>query len=145
MQAALKAIRTQLLLHAHTTYPPTITIDDSDREVPPWDIVPLAGLLLEYAVAYVPDEQSMAASGFMSGVELEIYSCALVWEDTEGPLDGVSNYTFVQFSCPSSVAQQTDDIGGRLHDRFTTRLASAGLDCTLRVSSHTTCLDRVAL
>ncbi|KAI0346033.1 hypothetical protein BDW22DRAFT_940954 [Trametopsis cervina] len=145
VQGVLETICTQLLEHSHTTYPPTIIIDDSDCEVPAWDIVPLAGLILEYAVAYVPNEQSFAESKFLGGVDLEIYTCVLSWQGTEGHLGGASEHTLLQFSCPSSIAQQTDSITRRIHERFTTRLAFASLDCKLHVSSRTTIPDRVAL
>lgn len=145
VQGVLKTICTQLLEHSHTTYQPTIIIDDSGCEVPAWDIVPLAGLILEYVVAYVPNEQSIAESKFLGGVDLEIYTCVLSWKGTEGPLGGASEHTLLQFSCPSSMAQQTDSITRRIHERFTTRLAFASLDCKLHVSSRTTILDRVAL
>jgi hypothetical protein len=109
------------------------------------NLVPLAALLLEYPVAYVPDDLSSNPSGFLDGIELDVYSCAMKWEEAEQTPGSTKTHTFMQFSCPRSMKEEIGDIANDLRERFTTRFISAGLQCELIVSHRTECLDRVAL
>ncbi|KAI0695991.1 hypothetical protein BC835DRAFT_1414534 [Cytidiella melzeri] len=109
------------------TCPPLLVLDVAHHKIPAMDLIPFTALLLEYPVAYVPDTASSMSSG-------EIQAAV-----------GTSAHTFMQFSCPRSLTEETGDLTSRLRERFVTRINDAGLQCELLVTSRTERLDRVAL
>lgn len=101
-------------------------------------LVPLAGLLLEYTVAYVPPRAPHTV-GYLGGVALDVYECT--------PEGGAS--TLLKFSCPHELGEryehlQPETVCARLRARFAPRLQTAGLG-ELVITHCVETLDRVAL
>ncbi|KAF8147322.1 hypothetical protein K438DRAFT_1626356 [Mycena galopus ATCC 62051] len=99
-------------------------------------MIPLAGTLLGYPVAYVPD----AGGAFLAHASLDVFECsvrALTWE-----------HAFLKFSCPAMLAATHPELAptrivASLKTRFEPRLEELGL--VLIVKHETEILDRVAL
>ena len=125
---------------AGVPYPSSIRVP-TDEVVSAAHTIPLAAILLEYPVAYIP--QSAPQTTFLSGVDLEVYSCTLIFNTPGIVLP--ARHTFMQFSCPQSILPEVGDLAGKLNEKFTERVSQAGLPCTLEVTSRTKRLDRVAL
>lgn len=110
-------------------------------------LVPLAGFLLEFPVAYVvPSEQQ--ASGFLGDVPLDVYECDVL----RGNNAHASSETHVlfQFSCPCNVGLDHEELSlgamsRRVCERFASRLDSLGANATLKVKHYIVTQDRVAL
>ncbi|KAF7365187.1 Thioredoxin-domain-containing protein [Mycena venus] len=121
-------------LHAlAATTPPTLP-----RDLTPHTIIPLAGVLLGYPVAYVPGADDGA---FLAQVSLDVFACrvrAPTWE-----------HAFLKFSCPATLAAAHPEllsptrIVESLKTRFEARLKELGL--ALIVEHSTEIMDRVAL
>lgn len=108
------------------------------------DAVPLAAILLEYPVAYVPT--SSAETSFLSGEALVVCECYLEQELTPSPL----RHTLIKFSCPNSIAQNNEHLSPRrlaqrLQEHFAPRVGEMGEAVSLKIHISTETLDRVAL
>lgn len=122
-----------------------IELDTSSNSIAISDFIPFTAFLLEYPVAYAPDAESSAASGFLSGVDLQVYTCTLTWHEDRNSMGVVTTHTLMQFSCPLSLVSHLGCISDRLQERFASRISNAGLDCEVHVTSRVERLDRVAL
>ncbi|KAJ6508752.1 hypothetical protein C8R45DRAFT_452697 [Mycena sanguinolenta] len=102
----------------------------------PYTAIPLAGVLLGYSVAYVPD----ADGAFLAQASLDVFACTIhapTWE-----------YPFLKFSCPVVLAAAHPELTpagiiASLKTRFEPRLQELGLG--LFVKHSTEVVDRVAL
>lgn len=108
--------------------------------------VPLAAVLLDYEVAYVPPDTPTPAV-FLSGVTVNTYECLL-----DLLLPGSVHHTILKFSCPRALAISyptqlgPDEIVKRLEAKFAERLAQIGdFAVSLRVVCGSITLDRLAL
>ena len=109
--------------------------------------VPLAAVLLDYEVAYVPPDTQTGPAVFLSGVTVNTYECLL-----DLLLPGSVHHTILKFSCPSALAILNptqlgpDEIVRRLTAKFAERLAQIGdVTVSLRVGCGSITLDRLAL
>lgn len=91
------------------------------------DIIPLAAILIEYPIAYVPAADQ---TSFLSGVELRCFSCSIV--SASHAQDESEVLPLMQFSCPVSTLVETGDITEALREKFTHRLERTGLPCTFK-------------
>jgi hypothetical protein len=111
-------------------------------EMHPSGLIPLAGVLLEYPIAYVvPPETDV----FLSHVPLDVYTCTVHFPGAD---KSNTTHTLLKFSCPAALAHV--DVAfvpaallRALQTRFGPRLAAHGM--TLRVEHTTSTLPRVAL
>lgn len=123
-----------------------LTIPLDDTSAPETLMVPLAGVLLEYPLAYVPGSRAGSHSeGYLSGVPLDVYECLIQNSTTGGGFES----TLLKFSCPHTLGQKypelaTGTVHERLYTRFNQRLRSANLG-NLSVNHSIVALDRVAL
>ncbi|KAF7346357.1 Thioredoxin-domain-containing protein [Mycena sanguinolenta] len=118
-------------LQALTYNPPTLP-----PGLEPHTIIPLAGVLLGYPVAYVPD----ADGAFLAQASLDVFACSVRAPTWEHP--------FLKFSCPAVLAATHPElaptrIAASLKTRFEPRLQELGLG--LVVKHSTEIVDRVAL
>jgi len=109
-------------------------------------MIPLAAILLEYPVAYVPS--SAHQNVFLSGEPLDIYECLLI--HIAGGTAVPKQHTFLKFSCPSAVSVEKAELSPcvlveRMKERFIPRLQSANCNLTLDIRVSTESFDRVAL
>ena len=108
--------------------------------------VPLAAVLLEYEVAYVPPDTPTGPAVFLSGVTVNTYECFL---DLRLP---DSDHTILKFSSPRALAISypiqlgPDEIVRRLTAKLGERLAQIGdFTVSLRLVCGSITLDRLAL
>ena len=106
-------------------------------------LVPLAAVLIDYPVAYIPVSPSQTA--FLGAEPLDIYQVAFPFGS---PSTNTRDFTFLKFSCPRKLADTCPRLSHthlvqRLEDIFTPRLDKLGAGIILR--HHTETLDRVAL
>ncbi|EPT05306.1 hypothetical protein FOMPIDRAFT_1111773 [Fomitopsis schrenkii] len=137
--------------HADLPRPTILTISH------PIDItvsVPLAAVLLEYPVAYVPLDADQTV--FLTGVGLDVYDCVLTFSripdshDTGRGPDGPYEHRLLKFSCPSRLAREATTLLpttliARMQAKFGPRLDAAGCQCNLTVRHATETHDRVSL
>ena len=108
----------------------------------PETTVPLAALLLEYPVAYVPSSDIQVR--FLDNIPLDVYECTLVTENDQ-------THPLVKFSCPSNLAEAHPDDLGALHivaylrGNFQDRLNKSVQGATLRITHSRETKDRFAL
>ena len=107
-------------------------------------MIPIAAILLEYPVAYVPTSSDQTA--FLSREPLDIYECRLVHTETEVP----NQHTFLKFSCPSTIGVKHMELSPqklteRMKERFIPRLQKVGDSITVDIHVSTEKFDRVAL
>lgn len=114
------------------------------------DAVPLAAVLLEYPVAYVP--ASAQQTSFLEGATLDVYECILTWTPAGAYPAGLQRgkHTLLKFSCPNTIGTthpelSSDRLARRLKSRFQPRLQQIGFSCALSVIHTTETHDRVAL
>jgi hypothetical protein len=100
--------------------------------------IPLAAVLLEYPVAYVPIPEH--ATAFLAGVPLKVYECTLTWKSRGG---GQSHCRLLQFSCPVALHHVLSE--SALVERFEPRLRRFVPCPTLEIQHKIQTLDRVAL
>lgn len=124
----------------NSAFPIFIKIPD-DADTTANDIVPLAAFLLEYPVAYVPEDPQQVS--FLSSVELVVYSCSLLFDSKQEAFP--TRHRFIQFSCPRVSLPENANIEGELRQKFTNRIRQIGMQCALEVTSRTERFDRVAL
>jgi len=104
------------------------------------DIIPLAAIILEYPVAYVPT--SSQQTSFLSGVELDVYECSLAL----GEKDTTTPHVFLKFSSPHDLSTNIAfDFQNALTSRFSERCRNAGIGGTVTVRKYQQKFDRVAL
>lgn len=119
--------------------------------------VPLAAILLEYPVAYVPSSSDPEqATFFLSRVTMDVYQCILTWHHSSKgstSLPKPIEHTLLKFSCPSDLTANDPDrcdpcpprILAGLASTFDTRLERLEAGPKLAVRHTTETLDRVAL
>jgi hypothetical protein len=130
----------QSLLIPRSYLPTSITLPG---DLTPEITVPLAALLLEYPVAYVPSLEQLP---FLSNVPLDIYECILLF-------NGISagNHLLLKFSCPSNLAEEhpgrlgSSHIVARLKANFGGRLEESLPGATFHVTHSRDTKDRIAL
>jgi len=103
-------------------------------------LIPLAALLLEYPVGYVPLDPHQTT--FLSNIPLDVYECVLE--------DSGEEHTLLKFSCPQHVGRSVarlapDEVRGRLEDRFRPRLEAVEYPGSLKVRCTQETLPRVGL
>ncbi|TFK40811.1 hypothetical protein BDQ12DRAFT_468320 [Crucibulum laeve] len=111
--------------------------------------VPLAALLLDYPIAYVPCSPEQA--NFLSNVPLDVYECRLALELEPG---SEQEHTLMKFSCPCAISEvDTELVPQRMQERlrrnFELRMKTLGPSENrmprVRVLHSTKTMDRVAL
>ncbi|KAH6891758.1 hypothetical protein BKA70DRAFT_1119723 [Coprinopsis sp. MPI-PUGE-AT-0042] len=116
--------------------------------------VPLAAVIIDYDIAYVPTLDNNKSSSFpifLSGIPVSTYECILHW-DSEGK-DGVptSRITVMKFSCPKPLEEtdphrfSIDVISKRLVNRLRSRLEEADFAAAIEVLHETAVHERLAL
>ena len=116
----------------------------SERPLQITELVPLAAILLEYPLAYVPISSDQTS--FLAGVPLDVYECVL----TCPSMLKAPEHILMKFSCPSVLAATNLELSvsrleERLNARFAPRLKQAGLSGTFQIRHSTETLARVAL
>ncbi|KLO15974.1 hypothetical protein SCHPADRAFT_938288 [Schizopora paradoxa] len=116
-------------------------------------LIPLAGVLLEYPVAYMPtsDEQTI----FLPGVALDVYHCTLSLECAHDLKKAalpntIAEHSLLRFSCPVCVGESNKPLSPSSIERqvgglFRDRLSLLEDKWTLKMSHEIVTLDRVAL
>ncbi|KAA1469864.1 hypothetical protein DENSPDRAFT_648321 [Dentipellis sp. KUC8613] len=104
-------------------------------------LVPLAAILLEYPVAYVPS--SSEQSDFLENTPLDVYEYLLTGEDSK-------QHQLLKFSCPSAIGSLHPRLSPhalmlRMKTLFERRLGAAGIQQTLSMTHHVETHARVAL
>jgi hypothetical protein len=133
----------QSLLIPGSYIPTSITLP---ADLTPEITVPLAALLLEYPVAYVP---SLDQLSFLSNVLLDVYECILVFHDEDGNRTG--HHLLLKFSCPSNLAEEHPDrlspshIVAHLTANFGGRLQESVPRATFHATHSRDIRDRIAL
>lgn len=107
------------------------------------DAVPLAAILLEYPVAYVPTSPD---TSFLGGEVLTVCECYLEQEGTSTHF----RHTLIKFSCPDSITRSCEHMSSgllthRLKERFAPRIRKMDESLILRVHISREMLNRVAL
>ncbi|KXN88077.1 hypothetical protein AN958_07536, partial [Leucoagaricus sp. SymC.cos] len=121
------------------------------RNLPSTVCIPLAAILLDYPVAYVPSSENQTT--FLSGVPLVLYRCCIIFpaQRPEGGVNRGKEHTLFQFSNPALLA---DDSAGamsvertldHLKPTFEPRILHSFPGSTFRVDHERIALDRVAL
>ena len=107
-------------------------------------VVPLAAILLDYLVAYVPYP---SYPNTLSGVPLDFYECTLTIPGHDSMLD--LNHSIIKFSCPASLREdfkqlKPENVTLNLTAKFSDRLSSAGVGgVTTHVNHSSETVDRV--
>ncbi|KAJ7761502.1 hypothetical protein DFH07DRAFT_771368 [Mycena maculata] len=111
-------------------------------DLPPRTTIPVAGVLLGYPVAYVPQSAEPSAT-FLAQAQLDVYACSVHSPGWEVP------HTLLKFSCPAALAAAhparlgSARILAELTARFEPRIKELGLRM---IVEHTTeIVNRVAL
>jgi hypothetical protein len=121
--------------------PASVTLPPIGLEV----AVPLAAILLEYPIGYVPKE---AYFSHTSRIALDIYNCLISLEpDLDGSTSSqppAKQHSFLKFSCPAALLDARVIIN-MLKVHFTPRLQHLGKNTTLMIQHTTETLDRIAL
>jgi len=124
-----------LIADAGDNPPPSITLSHG---IPTEIAIALAGALLDYAVAYVPDPR---IQNVLSGITLDFYECNLTFRGAIESFDTI--HLIMKFSCPSALAEeymavQPSKILEWLEGMFSQRSQDYG-DPTVRISvQHST-------
>lgn len=97
--------------------------------------VPLAAVLLDYAIAYVP---SAGHENVLSGIPLDFYECILAYHKEKGQ---EATHTIMKFSCPARLAQEgptsSERIIQELQTMFAERLSHSGDETMVVTVVHT--------
>lgn len=80
--------------------------------------VAIAGILLDYAVVYVPPFVPTT----LSNISMHFYECTLRYNDNSSS-GAIKTHTIMKFSCPSDDIKQSDIVNW-LNSLFSTRLSS---------------------
>ncbi|KAG1715731.1 hypothetical protein ID866_1447, partial [Astraeus odoratus] len=121
------------------------------EKLTPQILVPLAAVLIDYPVAYVPISPDETA--FLQGEILDVYDVAFRKDALTHGSDRPSfidthEFTFLRFSCPRRLADSCPELSTayltqKLKNKFTPRLEEIG--ARVHVSHRIEKLDRVAL
>lgn len=118
-------------------------------------LVPLAGLLLDYEVAYVPASPDSASS--LKGILLDVYTVELLAPEmavtltrSGTPVMIPTRHTVLKFSCPSVGFHMSDllspeNVNRRLDLKFRERLDSVGCSWAIRVTHEIVKREGIAL
>ena len=107
-------------------------------------VVPLAAILLDYLVAYVPYP---SYPNTLSGIPLDFYEYILTIPSHDSMLD--LNHSIIKFSCPASLGEDftqliPENVTRKLAAIFADRLSAAWAGgVTIRVKHSSETLDRV--
>ena len=107
-------------------------------------VVPLAAILLDYLVAYVPYP---SYPNTLSGIPLDFYEYILTIPDHDSMLD--LNHSIIKFSCPASLQEgskqlKPESVTLNLAAIFADRLSSAGVGgVTTHIKHSSETVDRV--
>jgi hypothetical protein len=129
-----------LKIRTRSSVPTSITLP---ADLTPETMVPLAALLLEYPVAYVPSPDPQLA--FLNNVQLDVYECILVIDNDHG------RYPLLKFSCPSNLAKDHPNRLGPSHivallrENFEDRLEKSVPGAMLFITQGRETKDRLAL
>jgi len=136
--------------------------------------VPLAAFILEYSVAYCPDDFASedGPSTYLSRIPLDVYECILSFASIEGSIMGkqrldagsatasprlgnrgqskTHTHSLLKFSCPAQLHDFSPGLHpvsliSQLRSKFVARIARSGITCTLKVQHSTVTLDGIAL
>lgn len=140
VEVHLNGLRTSLLQSRSSNKPYPLSITASWPSDCPHEAVPIAAVLLEYPVAYVPNTTD--SRPFLSDVDLEVFTCSLVSLNHSSDRN---EHVLLQFSCPRSLVAEIGDINEKLRKRFDPRILDADLPYEVHTSNRTERLDRVAL
>ncbi|KAK7677767.1 hypothetical protein QCA50_019319 [Cerrena zonata] len=140
IQELLRILQTALNLDQRTMSLPLrfdISVDLSN----PKDAIPLAAIVLEYPVAYVPDGSDQTT--FLSNTPLDVYECSLSLRIDNHDFE----HTFLKFSCPSGLDEMRspDKIKNKLQTRFSHRIRTCEIQTDITINVGQVTLDRVAL
>jgi len=105
-------------------------------------LVPLAALLLEYPVGYIPLDTNQTT--FLCNAPLDVYECVLILDDSG------EEQTLLKFSCPRCVSQSAarlapEVVQRRLVGRFQPRLEVVNYPGRLEIRYTQETLPRVGL
>lgn len=109
------------------------------------DLVPLAAVILEYPIAYIPEIPNQTS--FLANTQLDVYEYCLT---LHGIRESPREHVLLKFSCPSSLnegqlEQRPNRIEDKLRMRFSQRINSCNLLAEGIVKKHQATFDRVAL
>ncbi|THH20078.1 hypothetical protein EW146_g1180 [Bondarzewia mesenterica] len=110
-------------------------------------VIPLAAVLLEYPVAYVPI--SAYQTDFLSSIPLTVYECTLRFNGRDAAT-GSNSHCILKFSCPTMIEDQfhflsPSELTPKLAEHFRRRIVEADLSASVQVKYHVETHDRVAL
>ncbi|KAF9483475.1 hypothetical protein BDN70DRAFT_799584 [Pholiota conissans] len=95
----LQSLMTLDSLPASFSLPAGVTLESA---------VPLAAVLLDYPIAYIPSTSSNA----LSGVPLDLYECVLTFGNSDGATESDvkhNTHTIMKFSCPAKMGDKSPD------------------------------------
>ncbi|KAF8843289.1 hypothetical protein BDN67DRAFT_964685 [Paxillus ammoniavirescens] len=110
-------------------------------------LVPLAAVVIDYPVAYVP--ASSEQTSFLSGEVLDVYNVSFKCPSSSASASNLQKeHVVLMFSCPRVLVSKHAELSPaalteKLRVKFESRLESLGIH--MSVTHHTQTLDRVAL
>jgi len=109
-------------------------------------MVPVAAILLEYPVAYVPTSGPGDQTAFLSRELLDVYECLLM----NSEIGTLNRHTLLKFSCPKVIGTEHTELSPhrlieRMKERFIPRLQIVDRRFTLEIQVSAEKFDRVAL
>jgi len=115
------------------------------QELTPEVMIPIAAILLEYPVGYMPTSSNQTA--FLSGEPLDVYVCHLL---VHGGIQLQHPHTLLKFSCPCAIGIEhtklsPEQLIDRMKGRFIPRLKKAADSITMDILVSIERHDRVAL
>lgn len=141
LMQVLRFLKTELSKTSSPNHPTSITLPPNLTQVV---AVPLAALLLEYPIAYVP--ASADQTSFLSLVSLDVYEGVLEFTHPS------PHHTLVKFSCPSALGDDHPErfvpsyIMNQLRTWAEIRLQQVtGVSFSFHILHNTVTLDRVGL
>jgi len=109
-------------------------------------MIPVAAILLEYPVAYVPTSGPGDQTTFLSRELLDVYECLLM----NAEIGTLNQHTLLKFSCPNVIGIEHTELSPqrlieRMKERFIPRLRIVDGRITLDIKVLAEKFDRVAL
>ncbi|KIM89222.1 hypothetical protein PILCRDRAFT_2484 [Piloderma croceum F 1598] len=109
-------------------------------------MIPVAAILLEYPVAYVPTSGAGDQTAFLSRELLDVYECLLM----NAGIGTHNRHTLMKFSCPNVIGVEHTELSPhrlieRMKERFVPRLQVVDSHTTLDIQVLAGKFDRVAL
>lgn len=134
----LEDIDADMVNHVNTTSTTSLILNQET-------MIPLAAVLLEYPVAYVPSSPDQTV--FLSGETLDVYECLLIHSPNETSLPPI---TLLKFSCPAAICLETEALSSQklvemMEERFSPRIKKVDHHLTLEIRVSAEKFDRVAL